>query len=251
MSRDDVIDLTKERDYRVVKANELIQKTRHSLTLMEQKVLAYIISKIKPEDKELKIFVMEISEYCKISGIYMESGKNYQNVKDAIQGLSDRSFWLMKEDGSEVLCRWVSKVWISEYSGKMSIQLDDDLFKYLINLQQRFTQYELLNILPMKSQYSIRVYELLKSYSFTKTQTFELDDLKKKLMAETYKNYANFRIKVLEVATNEINKYTDLQVDFEPIKKGRKVVKVKFNIKTKSVVDQTIAKNRATRELDK
>ena len=46
--------VSKSRDYQVVKANELIQKTRYSLTVQEQKTLAYVISMIKPTDKVLQ-----------------------------------------------------------------------------------------------------------------------------------------------------------------------------------------------------
>ena len=44
--------LDKERDYYVVKANQLITKSRYSLSLQQQKILLYFISQIKPEDNK-------------------------------------------------------------------------------------------------------------------------------------------------------------------------------------------------------
>lgn len=35
---------------------------------------------------------------------------------------------------------------------------------YLLQLKERFTRYELKNILYFKNKYSIRIYELLKQY---------------------------------------------------------------------------------------
>lgn len=69
---------------------------------------------------------------------------------------------------------------------------DEDLVPYLFGLKQQFTQYQLLDILAMKSVYSIRIYELLKSYAGLKKKVFELDDLKKKLMVEDISSYNRF-----------------------------------------------------------
>ncbi len=43
------------RNYKVVKSNDLIQKSRFNLSLQEQKIILYLISKVKPEDTEEKI----------------------------------------------------------------------------------------------------------------------------------------------------------------------------------------------------
>jgi plasmid replication initiation protein len=82
----------------------------------------------------------------------------------------------------------------------------------------------------MRSAYSIRLYELLKSYAGINSKDFETEELKDKLCAP-YANFKDFRRKVLEVATKEINLYTDIEITWEPITKGRKVVKVHFTIK--------------------
>ena len=46
--------LEEERNQLVVKHNALIQKTRYSLNTQQQKIILYLISKIKPDDDELK-----------------------------------------------------------------------------------------------------------------------------------------------------------------------------------------------------
>ena len=88
----------------------------------------------------------------------------------------------------------------------------------------------------MKSAFSVRIYELMKSYSFRHTITIELDELKRLLMVEnvkSYVNYKDFRVKVLEKAQTEINELTDINIEFEPIKTGRKVTSIKFIIEEK------------------
>lgn len=101
----------------------------------------------------------------------------------------------------------------------------------------------------MKSQYSFRIYELMKSYAFARQKIFDLEDLKKKLMAETYDRYFDFRRKVLDVAMEEINRYTDLEVSYEPLKHGRKVVEIMFFIKKRDSYEKWEANNRGIEDM--
>ena len=107
--------------------------------------------------------------------------------------------------------------------------------------------------LGMKSAYSVRIYELLKSYAYQKSKTFGLDELKRLLMVdgiESYNRFPDFRRKVLEIAVKEINKLTDLNVSYEAIKKGRKVDKLKFRIETKESIPQLFARLETGKILD-
>lgn len=250
MNYDNKIEITQQRNYTVVKSNELIQKARYDLNIAELKTLAYIFSKIKPNDKELQDYTFSIKEYCQVCGIDYKNGTNYINIKKSIKSLRDKSFWLMDEKGNEVLVGWLSKARINKGSGKITVRLDEDIQKYVIGLFDNFTQYELLSTLPMKSSYSFRIYELLKSYAFTKHHTFDIDDLKNKLAAANYVNFKDFRRYVLEVATKEINLYTDLEISWEPIKKGKKVIQVKFDIKQRDTWGRYLASSRASDQIE-
>lgn len=250
MDYDRKIDIATQREYKVVKANEIIQKARYDLTITELKALAYIFSKIKPNDTELQEYTFSIKDYCQVCGIDYQSGKNYESTKKNLKALRDKSFWIMDENGNETTVGWLGKVRISKGSGKITVKLDEDMQKYVIGLFDNYTQYELLSTLPMKSAYSFRIYELLKSYAFTKRHTFDIDDLKLTLMATNYVNFKDFRKKVLEIAIKEINLYTDLEVSWEPVTKGKKVIQVKFEIKQRDVWGAIASNHRATQELD-
>lgn len=243
-------DIRQQRSYTVVKSNEIIQRARYDLNISELKTLAYIFSKIKPTDKELQEYTFSIKEYCQVCGIDYRNGANYLYVKKNLQALRNKSFWLMEENGSEVLVGWIEKPRINKRSGKITVKLDADIQKYVIGLFSNFTQYELLSTLPMKSSYSFRIYELLKSYAWTNQHTFDIDDLKSKLAATNYVNFKDFRRYVLEIATREINLYTDLEVNWEPIYKGRKVVQVKFEIKQRDTWGKFIASAKAEKQVE-
>ena len=237
MTPEESFELTKKKGYLVVKGNDLIQRNRFELSLMEQKTVAYICSMIKPIDSGFQSeYEFKIRDYCKICGIDYDNGKNYQDVKATLKKLRDKSMWMTLEDGSETVVGWLDRVTTNKKSGLAHIRIDDRLIPYLFDLKQQFTQYQLYNILGMKSAFSVRIYELMKSYSFRHTIIFELNELKELLMVEhvkSYVNYKDFRVKVLEKAQTEINELTDINIEFEPIKTGRKVTSIKFIIEEK------------------
>ena len=105
----------------------------------------------------------------------------------------------------------------------------------------------------MKSAFSVRIYELIKSYAYQKNKTFEINELKHLLMVDnvkSYERYPDFRRFVLEPAQKEINKLTDLNMLYEPITKGRKVVKIKFVIQHKDIMERLAAEQTVNNELD-
>ena len=246
----EIENLEEQRNHLVIKANDIIRKARYDLSLQELKILSYCFSMIKPNDNIDTMYTFSIVDFCKVCGIDYDSGKNYSAVKESISGILKKVFWLMEPDGSEVSVHWLEKARINRGSGKIFVRFDEDLKKYIFGLFKNFTQYELLCVLPMKSQYSFRIYELLKSYAFTKYHYFDLDDLKKKLMVEGYVRFPDFRRKVLEPSIREINEYTDLKVNWEPTTKGRKVIGVTFYIVTLDVIRYGINRQKAKAELD-
>ena len=250
MQKDDRLEIYTQREYKVVKANEIIQKARYDLSLSEIKAFSYIVSKVKPGDPVGTEYVFRINDYCKLAGINTNDKDNIAMVKKAVKSLRDKSFWITQVDGTETTVGWLDKAWINKGSGKIKVRFDEDMQKYITGLYENFTQYTLLCTLPMQSSYSIRIYELLKSYAFTKTHTFAVDQLKKLLGCENYVRFPDFRRKVLEIATREINEYTDLEVSWEPITQGRKVIEIKYHIGTKSAYAYLESSQKATDRLD-
>lgn len=221
------------RQYPVVKSNTLIQKTRYDLTTREQKILMRIIQMIKPDDTSFKPYLFDIKEFCGLCGITSRSGKNFEAIKSALKSLSDKSFWI-KEDGDtkETLVRWIVSPTIYKNSGVVEVQLDEKLKPYLLQLKDYFTSYSFENVAYMKSKYSLRVYELLKSYENLHIIRIQLDTLRTNLSIEPTYTWTDINRRVLQTATNEINKVSDLYVSYTPIKeKGKeKVTAVEFKI---------------------
>lgn len=221
----------------VTKSNDLIQKSRFSLSLQQQKMILYLISKITPYDEEFKLYEFSISEFCRVCGLDETSGKNYHNLKEAIKEIRDKSIWVALGDGRETTLSWIEKPYINQGDGTIQIRLDRDMIPFLLQLKQNFTQYELIWTLHFKSKYSIRLYELVKSIHYHELEIYKkrytVDELKKLLDGERYKEYRDFKRRALVPAIDEINKYSDKSISFEEVNRGRKVVAVELNISSK------------------
>jgi len=250
-SKNQKFELAEARGYKVIKSNDLIQKSRFQLSTQEQKIILYLISKITPDDVELKEHDFEIREFYKICGIKEIDGSAYKYLKQNLQKLRDRSFWVAQEDGSETLFSWLDWVTINQKSGTVIIKLNEKMKPYLLELKSKFTQYELIHTLAMRSQYAIRLYEILKSYEYKQRWLITTDELKRLLSAENYERYADFKRRVLNIAVREINDLSDIFVSYKPIKSSRKYVKIEFEIKPKESQEQTTAWVKRTKRLDR
>lgn len=228
---------SESREYLVVKHNDIIQKNRYriaknsgnSLSLLEQKVLLYVISRIKPDDEELKEQIFDIAEFCRVCGI-QAGGNNYPYLKEVIGKLKSRVMWLVGED-CETTVSWIDKATIYKKSGKIKIRLDEDLKPYLLMLSRNYTMFPLHNVIKMKTKYGIMLYELLKSMAFMgECIEFSLDELKEHLDCINYENFTNFKTKVLLPALNDINTFSELKVEVEYRKTGRSYTHILFHI---------------------
>ena len=240
-------ELYKARNTLVIKANDLIQKSRFDLSINQQKIVLYLISKIKPNDEDFTLYEFSIKEFCQVCGIANDSGNNYARLKEAIKEIADKSIWVALDDGKHTLLRWIEKPYIDENSGTIRIRLDKDMKPYLLQLKDNFTKYELCWTLLFKSKYSTRLYELVKSIHFNEQQayerTYELAEFRGLLGAENYTLWAQFKRRVLEPAIEDINKYSDKQVSYEPIVYGKVVGRIKLIISTKSTLDKMLLKH--------
>lgn len=230
------------REKTVVKANELIQKSRFSLSLQQQKIVLLLISQILPYDDDFKLYEFSIPSFCRICGIDEKNGKNYKDLKSSIKDLADKSIWVKLDDGRTTLLRWIEKPYIDESSGVIQIKLDKHMRPYLLQLRKNFTKYEIPWTLDFKSKYTLRLYEIIKSIHYDEREThhfaFDLEELKGLMDATTHVEYSNFKNRALVPAVKEINEKSDKIVEFEQVKMGRAVSKIVFHIRTKDMLDR-------------
>lgn len=227
------LDVINQRENIVSKRNELIQKSRYSLPTQQQKILLYMISKIKPDDTIETLYTIGIKDFCAVCNIDCDSGTNYADVRGALKGFADKSVWI-KVGRKEVLHRWLNEVKIDEKGGTIEFSFHKSMEDYLFGLEKGFTEYPLINVLCMKSKYSIRLYETLKSYANMPKQPvfIPLPILKRCLDAENYTTFVDFRRRAFEPAIKEIQQYNDnIKIEWEFVRgKGREYTGLSVNI---------------------
>lgn len=232
----------KKADKKVYKTNEFIQKARFDLTLTQQKLILYAISKINKSSEnfeKIKINLKEFQDICNVTH------KDYTGLKQDLTDINKKCWWItIAREGKEIDClvQWFSLIEIEKDSGIIRLEFHQNLKPYLLELSDRFyTSYELQNVLSFKSAYSIRLYELFKSLSNNESWFFTVDSLKEYLNCqEKYAVFKDFRKWVLDPSLKEINNYSDLVITYTTEKNGRKISRVIFSIAKKSDIKQQL-----------
>ena len=236
----------------VRKSNDLIQNAMYSLTLSQQKLMLHIFAMIKPSDTELPRYEMSIYEFLKLCGVDPHNGSMYKQVKKNIEDIANAKVQWIRLAGTQkiTMFRWLSSATIDEGTGKIVLTLDQSLKPHLIQLKEFYTTMNITYTLPMKSQYSIKIYELCKSYQnlyFEKKKKGEplvwsIETLKKQVDCNA-SNWAHVRRTVLDKAKSEINGKTDILFDYAVYEKDRqRVIAISVTIEPvdKQVADQKL-----------
>lgn len=220
-------EIVKSNPYLVVQDNEFIN-FRHTLSVQEARVFLTMIAKVERDDEDFKEYEIDVQKFIQDTGL---KKKNiYSELKKVSEQLTSKKF-RKEENGSFLITNYVSSAEYIEGEGVVKLSFDPKLKPYLLQLKSKFTQYDIRNIIALRSIFSVLLYQLLKQFESIGERTFDLIDLKYKLnVDDKYKNYAHFRVYVLEIAEKEIKENCDIYFTFEEIKKGRKVQSIKFRI---------------------
>lgn len=235
--------LVSPRDGELRIANQLIQKSKYTLSLTQLKILAFLMAQVKATDTEFKRITFSIKDFCELCGIDTNSGRNYTRLKEDIKAIAKDVHWVTieEEDNKEKLVRWLDEVEITPNSGEITIRLSKTIEPYLLKLKGKFTKLDLVWLIHSKRKYTFRLYMLVKSIHFHDLEEYErryeLDELKRILGAETHKTFQNFRNRALQPAVDEINQYSDKNVAYEPIVEKNKTVAVKLIVSSKNSME--------------
>lgn len=189
--------------------------------------------------------------------VYQEELKNFlgsndwENLKESIEALRkiDVRWDLLPQKGESDELLWGSSPLLAD----CEIRKDKNgriYFKYSFSPKMReelsnpkfFRDFDLNIIREFQSSYSLKFYEFCFSainpqsnYVMTefipKEKFWELLGLKE----GEYKNYYNFKSRVIKPALKEVNELTDLQIDIERVKRGPSRYDFRFKIKRQAV----------------
>jgi len=216
----------------VVQSNRLIE-AKYKLSVEEQKIIKILISKIQKNDKDFKKYEFRIKDLAEVLG--MTHDNPYVVLRGITRRLITRGLEFRNPETKTLLqTAWLSSASYMEGEGTVSLCFDPELKPLLLELKSQFTKYELGQIMQFSGQYTIRFFELRKSYLGRKINEvkFTLKELWKMLglRNDEYSIFWDFKRKALEPARLELLEKTGKSFTWETIKQGRggKIVAVKF-----------------------
>ena len=150
------------------------------------------------------------------------------------KGLFCRRFWYKDEQGREYSWPYFDETMLDEKNDAGYVIINEKLTPYFINLSKNFYQFSFHNILAMKSVHGIQLYKLLKSLYFKSNNgeiCFDVEPIKGHLeCVGRYQDIKDFKKRVIFPAVNDINKYSDLEVEVEYRKTGKRITGICFHV---------------------
>lgn len=210
----------------VVKQDFSLVNAKYKLDTNEIKFILTAIAQIKKEDEAFTEYEIKVSEL----EAKLQAEQNETRLKQFAKKLMSKPFEIETPSGWTVF-NWFSRIKYIRGGSKFVVKIDDELKPYLLDLRERFVQYNLKYILPLTSSYSIRIYQMLKEYEKFKIRYVKVDELMDILQVpKSFKVYADFKRKVLKVAEKELLEHCDIFFTLEEEKEGKKVDRLIFRI---------------------
>ncbi|WP_172119006.1 replication initiation protein [Halomonas hibernica] len=227
----------------VTQHNALV-RAGHGLTLSEKRLVAMAASKLnsyKPRKVgDMPTTRISADEYADEFGVDRRTA--YEALKDASKQLYSRSVTFYeiahKRRGKPleptvVTMRWVGQVHYQKGEGWVELYWWPKLLPYLTGLRKQFTSYQLQQASALRSIYSWRLLELLKRFEGEDGSgwaEYTIEDFATAMDASEKQraNFAFIRRRIIEPAVKELQEKDNWKIEWEPIKAGRRVAKVRF-----------------------
>ena len=198
-----------------------------------------------------KELIIHADDYMQTFGV--DRSVAYKALKQAVMGLFDAKwgYKYFNDKGNKVVCyeRFTQSAQYVEGEGTVSFRFADAIIPMLVELEKRFTSYEIEQVAELTSSYAMRLYEFFMQHLDKKTGKgwldISLDDLRFRfgLLPTEYQAMKDFKKRVLELSLKQINTKTDLSATYTQRKQGRVIVGFRFDFERK-----TNAKPKKTKE---
>ena len=239
----------------IVKDNALITAS-HKLGEIEQRLILLAILKAREycdsvEQLKGKELIIHAEDYMQTFGVTRQGA--YKALKQAVMGLyrAEWGYKYINSKGNKVVAyeRFTQSAKYIEAEATVKFMFANAIIPLLVELEKRFTTYEIEQVAQLSSSYAMRLYEFFMQHLDKKTGKgwldISLDDLRFRfgLLPAEYKRMFDFKKYVLDCSIDDLNKNTDLTATYTQRKQGRVIVGFRFDFERK-----TNAKPKKTKE---
>lgn len=222
----------------VVKDNSLINAS-YSLGLVEQRIMLLAIVEARETGQGIDTDTfLEVHAQHYADRFDIDVNNAYSMLSEATQTLFNRQVTYTVHDEKrnkpeKRVVRWVSGISYVEGAGVVKLRFAPEVVPLITRLEKNFTSYELEQVKNLNS-YATRLYEILVSWRSVGKVTISLEELRNNLgLIDEYSRLEAFKRRVLDLALNQINEYTDITAQYEQHKQGRVVTGFTFRFKVK------------------
>jgi len=208
-----------------------------NFTHSDYQVFLHLVSKLGGVDEEGKYLqpsqlqrehILTAKEFSLM--FYTDIHNSYRLLNKACRKLMKTDLTLARNESAELwqinIC---SMAKYNKKEGYITIKFTDDIMPYLSQVRQKFVLYNLKEIANFGSLYTTRLYELIQEFKDTGYMVKSVDKLRDIFaVGDTFKRYNDFKRYTFNHACKEINNNYEMDLKYEEIKEGRKVVAVKF-----------------------
>ena len=230
-----IVKIEENKNNIVVKQQDLVWEARYRLSELGIKVVSVLISMIKVNDDDFHQYALKVSDFKELIG--SNSKEKYKYTHKLIKELLSKTLKIGDEQFA-----WVSYGKYVEGSDIIIFEINRHLKPYLLKIKGKFLEYNIVNILPLRSSYIIRLYELFKSkwsehnyyHKDAKSYTFELkiDWLREHFkIPDTYQYSSHIKDRIIDKAQKQFKQKTDIQFTYKEQKIGRRVDRLIITIK--------------------
>lgn len=236
----------------VQKSRPLYALWRSGLTLAEFKILDTYLSRIdshKPEKRLVRFEKGELEELLGVKKINMPELKERMthlmgNVVEVADQTAKRGFRLVTLFETAECEQDENGTW------QVNLECTQKAMKYFFNIEDLgYLRYKLRCVTALTSRYSYIMFLYLETNRFRKSWTEELEELKHILNCEeekTYDQFKDFNKLLLKRCHKELNEKTECHYSYEPIKKGRSVVAIRFTVETLPKLEPPVDPNQVS-----
>jgi plasmid replication initiation protein len=225
----------------IVKANALINASFNPGTRIQMQLIHAGLVQIKAGEtlSPERVFSVSANALADMGGTAARS--HYRHLAAAAAAM--RSMFItvaLNPDGTDRGRRrreinLVQHVDYIEGEGRVEWQFTNSIIPYISQLREKFTKIRAEYIMPMRSQWGMRLYELALAWLGGGDHTereFHPDNLRHILGLDgKYRVLKDFKTRVIFPAIEDINCYSDLRVKFGQVKAGRWVIGLQFDIR--------------------
>ena len=219
----------------VVKSNRLVEAS-YRLTEVEMQIILYAICRSRIEARELSPdypLTIRAVEFAQQFGT--NPAMVYVQLKKAMDTLFARHLVIHDVDEETgkpetIKIRWINEASYVDGAGNIKLIFSRRIIPFISRLEGDFTPYLLKQIGRMTSVYAVRLYELLLQYLKFGKREISIVWLKDALQITGYDALKDLKRRVIDVAVDQINKYSDINVSYTNIKTGRAITGFMFTI---------------------